>query len=90
MRDDLLDAYSTVDWAKFQQIPILEQRIVAWQRNGPYNIDTETDPVTGDELVVASEMWDFLSFSMSKLALSSTPFTRASISWPLHSPSATA
>ena len=43
MRDDLLDAKAAVDWAN-AQIPILQQRFIAWQRRHPYEIVEEPDP----------------------------------------------
>jgi len=43
MRDDLLDAQAAVDWAN-AQIPILQQRFIAWQRLSPYEIIEEPDP----------------------------------------------
>lgn len=51
MRDDLLDAQASIDWA-VAQIPVLEKRFIAWQRSGPYESAVEPDPETGDNLVV--------------------------------------
>ncbi len=51
MRDDLLDAQASVDWAK-DQIPILEKRFTAWERTGPYAAIVESDPDTGENLVI--------------------------------------
>jgi hypothetical protein len=50
MRDDLVDAQASVDWAK-AQIPILKQRFVAWERSGPYAVVVEPDPDTRENLV---------------------------------------
>ena len=52
MQDDLLDAYATLDWAE-AQIPLMHQRFIDWSRNDPYEIAEETDPETGDNLVIA-------------------------------------
>jgi len=43
MRDDLLDAKAAVDWAN-AQIPVLQERFIAWQRLRPYEIVEEPDP----------------------------------------------
>jgi hypothetical protein len=51
MRADLLDAKASVDWAK-AQIPILQDRLITWQRQRPYRIVAEPDPV--------DEQWDRL------------------------------
>jgi hypothetical protein len=53
MRDDLLDALAAVNWAE-SQIPILQERFVAWQRRDPYETVVEPDPDDADrELLVA-------------------------------------
>jgi len=53
MRDDLEDALVPVKWAE-AQIPILQGRLLAWQRGYPYKIVAERDPDRGDrELLVA-------------------------------------
>jgi hypothetical protein len=51
MRDDLLDAKAAVDWAE-AQIPILQERLMNWQRERPYEIVPEPDP--------ADKNWEFL------------------------------
>jgi hypothetical protein len=51
MRDDLLDAQASIDWA-VSQIPVMQERFIAWQRSGPYKAVVEPDPQTGDNLVV--------------------------------------
>jgi len=43
MRDDLLDALAALNWAE-AQIPILQDRFMAWQRLRPYEIVEEPDP----------------------------------------------
>lgn len=52
MRDDLLDAQAAVDWAK-TQIPAIQQRFLAWQRDNQYEFVVEHDPDTGEKLVAA-------------------------------------
>jgi hypothetical protein len=53
MKDDLLDALVPVQWAQ-AQMPVLQDRILAWQRTYPFKIVTEPDPDRGDrELLVA-------------------------------------
>jgi hypothetical protein len=53
MKDDLLDALVPVKWAQ-AQMPVLQDRILAWQRTYPFKIVTEPDPDRGDrELLVA-------------------------------------
>lgn len=54
MRDDLLDAQASVDWA-VSQIPILQTRFISWQRDHPYSVVSEPDPDTGEKLIVARE-----------------------------------
>ncbi len=54
MRDDLLHAQAAVEWAK-AHIPILQEGFVQWQRREPYRIVSESDPETGNELIVAIE-----------------------------------
>ena len=55
MRDDLLDAQSSVDWA-IAQIPIFQQKLAAWNARGPYLPDIEHDAQTGEYLLVAHLM----------------------------------
>jgi hypothetical protein len=50
--DDLLDAQASVDWA-VTQIPILQDKLAAWNAKRPYEIMTEIDPKTGANLLVA-------------------------------------
>jgi hypothetical protein len=51
MRDDLLDAQAAIDWA-VAQIPVLEERLTAYDGRRPYVIDMEPDPKgTGDLLM---------------------------------------
>lgn len=52
MRDDLLDAQSTVDWA-VAQIKVFESRFRAYSDRRPYEIVTEADPDGRSNLVVA-------------------------------------
>ena len=53
MRDDLQDALVPVKWAK-AQIPILQERLISWQRTRPYELVMEDDPQRPDmELLVA-------------------------------------
>jgi hypothetical protein len=53
MRDDLQDALVPVKWAE-AQIPILKQRLIDWNRGGPYKIIVEPEPQQSDrELLVA-------------------------------------
>ena len=53
MREDLVDALAAVHWAD-AHIPVMQERFIAWQRGGPYNIDVEPDPDDGDwELLIA-------------------------------------
>jgi hypothetical protein len=52
MRDDLLDAQASVDWA-VAQIPLLQQSLIDWQRGYPYAISRERDPKSDGDIVVA-------------------------------------
>jgi hypothetical protein len=53
MKDDLRDALVPVKWAE-AQIPILQNRLLAWQHTYPYKIAAEPDPKRGDrDLLVA-------------------------------------
>jgi hypothetical protein len=53
MKDDLEDALVPIKWAE-AQIPILQDRLLSWQRSHPYEIVTEDDPQQPDrELLVA-------------------------------------
>jgi hypothetical protein len=53
MKADLEDALVPVTWAR-AQIPILQERLSAWQRSYPYELTTEPDPQQPDrELLVA-------------------------------------
>lgn len=52
MRDDLLDAQASVDWA-IAQIPVFEEKLAAWNAKRPYELVVENDPNTGDHLLVA-------------------------------------
>jgi hypothetical protein len=53
MKADLDDALVPVKWAE-AQIPILQERLSAWQRTYPYEIVAEPDPDGADrELLVA-------------------------------------
>lgn len=53
MRADLLDAQAVVGWAK-AQIPVFQQRIVAWERTRPYRIIKEPDSDVRYELLTAT------------------------------------
>jgi hypothetical protein len=53
MKADLEDALVPVKWAQ-AQIPVLQERFIAWQRSYPYEIVSEPDPYQPDrELLVA-------------------------------------
>lgn len=53
MKADLEDALVPVKWAE-AQIPILQERLLAWQRSYPYEIVAEPDPNQPDrELLIA-------------------------------------
>src|SRR5271156_6611925 len=55
MRDDLLDAQATVNWAA-AEIPALQERFVTWQRSYPYELAMEEDSSNpGYELLVARQ-----------------------------------
>jgi len=58
MRDDLLDAYAAVDWA-VAQIPLFQEKIVAWNRRRPYDLSVERDPDTGEQFLVAASLGSF-------------------------------
>jgi hypothetical protein len=49
MRDDLLDAKASVDWA-VAQFDSLKRRLISWRENAPYSIVHETDPQTGEKI----------------------------------------
>jgi hypothetical protein len=44
MKADLQDALVPVKWAE-AQIPILQQRLIEWNRSGPYRIIVEPEPI---------------------------------------------
>ncbi len=53
MQPDLEDALVPIQWAK-AQIPVLQERLIAWQRSRPYDIVAEPDPQRPNmELLVA-------------------------------------
>lgn len=52
MRDDLLDAQASVDWAK-SQVPLFAKRFEAWEGKRPYNVSIKRDSNTGDEFLEA-------------------------------------
>ena len=53
MKADLEDALVPVKWAE-AQIPILQQRLIEWNRSGPYRIFVEPDPQQPNwELLIA-------------------------------------
>jgi len=54
MRDDLLDAEASIDWA-VAQLPLVQQGFTAWQNTRPYDFTVEDDPKTGNKLVLAIE-----------------------------------
>jgi hypothetical protein len=49
MRDDLLDAYAAVDWAR-AEIPTLEQKFRSWMEAPPYLLVEDPHPETGKKL----------------------------------------
>jgi hypothetical protein len=51
MRDDLLEAKASVNWAD-AHIPVLQNRFVSWQQAAPYYLIMEPDP--------QSREWEFL------------------------------
>jgi hypothetical protein len=52
MRDDLLDAQASINWA-VSQIPLFQIEFLTWQRGNPYRIVQEHDPDGGGDFVVA-------------------------------------
>ena len=53
MKADLEDALVPVKWAE-AQVPILRQRLIEWNRSGPYRIFVEPDPHQSNwELLIA-------------------------------------
>jgi hypothetical protein len=53
MKDDLADALIPVFWAR-DHIPVLQERLLSWQRRYPYEVVAERDPVQADmDLVIA-------------------------------------
>ena len=53
MKADLADALIPVEWAE-AQIPVLQQRLIDWNRSGPYEVIVEPEPQRPDrELLVA-------------------------------------
>jgi hypothetical protein len=50
MRDDLLDAQASVNWA-VAQLPRLGERIEAWHNDTPYRIVIEPHPEMGKQLI---------------------------------------
>jgi hypothetical protein len=53
MKDDLANALIPVFWAR-DHIPLLQERLLNWQRRYPYEVVAERDPVqAGMDLVVA-------------------------------------
>jgi hypothetical protein len=53
MRDDLLDAQAAVDWAA-AQIPELQKRLTAWERDSTYVLMVEADADPRYNLLVVS------------------------------------
>ena len=49
MRDDLLDAYAAIDWAR-GEIPVVEQEINGWFGAPPYLLVEEPRPEIGKKL----------------------------------------
>jgi hypothetical protein len=52
MRDDLLDAQAAVDWA-VAQIPLLQERLTAWERDSTYVLMVEPDLDSSYKLLAA-------------------------------------
>jgi hypothetical protein len=52
MRDDLLDAQAAVDWA-VAQIPLLQKRLTAWERDSTYVLMVEPDKDPSYKLLAA-------------------------------------
>src|SRR5213082_2682848 len=55
MRDDLLDAQASVDWAVCQ-LNVFREKLAGWNAKCPLEIVAEDDPVTGDHLLSAYSM----------------------------------
>ena len=53
MRDDLLDAQSAVDWA-IEQIPVLKERLMSFERRRPFEIVMELDPQKSDDVLMVA------------------------------------
>jgi len=58
MRDDLLDAQASVDWA-VAQLPRLGERVEAWHNDAPYRIVTEPHPDMGKQLIKLRDIKPF-------------------------------
>jgi predicted nucleic acid-binding protein len=52
MRDDLLDAQASVDWA-VTQIETVKDEFIRWDERRPYRIFIENDSQSGDDLLIA-------------------------------------
>jgi hypothetical protein len=59
MRDDLLDAQASVDWA-VAQIPLLQTALFDWCKEHPYEVTEEPDTELGGYAVVAQQSAPFL------------------------------
>lgn len=55
MRDDLLEAQASVDWA-VSQIPLLADCFASWVEGNPYGLTVESDAETKENLLVAYEL----------------------------------
>jgi hypothetical protein len=63
MRNDLLDAQASVDWA-VSNLPFLDQRLTEWLKQNVRVIIKELDPENPNDLVVAKEL-EFLPLSFN-------------------------
>jgi hypothetical protein len=50
MRDDLLDARAAIDWA-ISDLPILEEKIIAWRNANPFRLRADLDSQSGKKII---------------------------------------